>query len=57
MDAKNSLKVEPELSKCPRPTMSGIVTAKEASVVDKLFSVPPHDHSTQSLAPFDLIFS
>jgi len=57
MDAKNSLKVEPELSKYPRPTMSGIVTAKEASVVDKLFSVPPHDHSTQSLAPFDLIFS
>lgn len=54
---RNSLKVEPELSKCPRPAMSGIATAKEASVVDKLFSVPPHDHSTQSLAPFDLIFS
>ncbi len=54
---RNSLKVEPELSKCPRPTMSGAVAAKEASVVDKLLSVPPHDRSTQSLAPFDLIFS
>lgn len=43
-------------SKCPRPAMSETVAAKEASAVDKLYSLVFHDHSTQSVGLFDLIF-
>jgi hypothetical protein len=37
--------------------MSEKVAAREASAVEKLFSHVIHDLPTQSIAPFDLIFS
>jgi hypothetical protein len=44
-------------SKCPPPVKSETAVAKEASAVDKRYSLVFKNHPTQSIAPFDLIFS
>ena len=41
-------------SRCPRPAKSETAVAKEASAVDKLYSLVFHDHPTQSIAHFVL---